>query len=62
MKRFNWLLVGFMVLCLAIIPLAGCGISKSEHEALQTDYEALQGENATLAEEYRLISGMYQPR
>lgn len=34
MKRFNWLLVGLVVLCLAIVLFAGCG-SKSEHEDLQ---------------------------
>ena len=44
MKRSNWLLIGLLVLCLAIIPLAGCGVPQSE-------YEALQGENATLVEE-----------
>ena len=51
MKRFNWLLIGLLVLCLAMIPLAGCGISKSEHETLQADYEALQTENASLVGE-----------
>lgn len=44
MKRFKWLLVGLVVLCLAMVSLAGCGVPQSE-------YEALQGENATLVEE-----------
>jgi chromosome segregation ATPase len=44
MKRFNWLLVSLVVLSLASLPLVGCGIPKSE-------YEALQGKNASLIEE-----------
>jgi outer membrane murein-binding lipoprotein Lpp len=44
MKRFNRLLIGSVVLCLAIVLLAGCGVSKS-------DYDALQAENADLAAE-----------
>ena len=50
MKRFNWLLVGLVVLCLLIISLTGC-VSKSEYEALQADYQVLQDENTTLKAE-----------
>lgn len=51
MKRFNWLLIGLMVLCLATVPLAGCvGVSQSEYEALQAEYEALQAEYEALME------------
>lgn len=44
MKRSNWVLVGLLILFLTMIPLAGCGVPKSE-------YEALEAEHATLVEE-----------
>lgn len=47
MKRFNWLLVVLVVLCLAMIPLAGC-ISKSKYEALQAEQATLLEENTSL--------------
>ena len=50
MKRSKGLLIGFAILCLAVVLLAGC-VSKSEYEALQTDYEGLQSENAVLVQE-----------
>ncbi len=50
MKRFNWLLIGLMVLGLATGPLAGC-VSKSEYEAVQAEYEAVQAEYEALQEE-----------
>jgi len=43
MKRFNWLLMGIMVLSISIIPLTGC--------ASQLGIEILQAELANLAEE-----------
>ena len=42
MKRFKWLLVGLVVLCLAIVLLAGCGVSKSEYETLQEELADIQ--------------------
>ena len=54
MKRFNWLLIGLVILCLGMIPLAGC-VSKSE-------YEALQAENATLLQELAEIKEVYPLR
>jgi outer membrane murein-binding lipoprotein Lpp len=48
MKRFNWLLTGAIVLCLSIVLLAGCGVSKA-------DYEALQAENADLTTELAAV-------
>ena len=51
MKRFSWLLVGLMVVCLTLVPLVGCtGVLQSEYEALQADYEALQAEYEALME------------
>jgi len=50
MKRFNWLLIGLVVLCLAMVPLAGC-VSKSKYEALREDYEVLQEDKASLERE-----------
>jgi len=44
MKKYKWLLTGSVVLCLAIVLLAGCGVS-------QADYDALQAENADLTTE-----------
>lgn len=44
MKRYKRLLTGSVVLSLALVLLVGCGVSQSE-------YEALQAENASLAEE-----------
>jgi len=51
MKRFNWLLIGLVVLCLAMVPLAGC-VAKSEYEALQADYDALNADNDALQADY----------
>ena len=67
MKRFNWLLIGLGVLCLAIISLTGCGVPQSEYEALQADYQALQAELdgvqsdlASLQADYDALSADYQ--
>ncbi|UCG54707.1 MAG: hypothetical protein JSV32_00355, partial [Dehalococcoidia bacterium] len=46
MKRFIWMLMCTMVLCLAII-VSGC-VPKSEYEALQADFEALKADNSSL--------------
>ena len=47
MKRFNWLLTGLMILCLAMVLLAGC-VPKSEYEALQAEHATLMQENTSL--------------
>jgi len=59
MKRFNWLLIGLVVLCLAMVPLAGCGVSKSEYEALQADYDALNVDNDALQADYDELDTNY---
>lgn len=59
MKRFNWLLIGLVVLCLAMVPLAGC-VSKSEYEALQADYDALNANNETLQADYDELNANYE--
>lgn len=51
MKRFKWFLIGLVVFCLAIIPLAGCGVPQSEYEALQAEHAALVEENGSLKAE-----------
>lgn len=56
MKRFNWLLIGLVVLCLAVVVLAGC-VSKSEFEALQGEYTALLQEKASLIQENSSLKG-----
>jgi len=60
MKRFNWLLIGLVVLCLAMVPLAGC-VAKSEYEALQAENAALVEENTSLKAELAEIKekGVY---
>lgn len=69
MKRFNWLLIGLMVLCLAMVPLAGCGVPKSEYEALQTeydklsaDYDGLKANHEAVNKELAEIKEVYPPR
>ena len=52
MKRFNWLLIGSVVLCLALVLLVGCGVSKSKYEALQSEYEASQADYDELNANY----------
>ncbi len=48
MKRFNWLLIGSVILSLAMVLLVGCGVSKSEYEALQAEHATLLEENTSL--------------
>jgi len=49
MKRFYWLLIGSVVLCLIL--LVGCGVPQSEYETLQTEHAALVQEKASLTAE-----------
>jgi len=62
MKRFNWLLIGLVIICLAAIPLAGCGVSKSEYEALQSKYDELNANYATVDAELAKIKEVYPTR
>jgi len=58
MKHFRSLLIGLAVVCLIMIPLAGCvGVPQSEFEALQAEYEALQAEQATVVGENTSLKG-----
>ena len=59
MKGFNWLVVGLVVLCLAMVSLAGC-VSKSEYEALQAEYVALEEENTSLEAENESLQADYE--
>ncbi len=61
MKHFSWLLMGFMLLFLAVLPLAGC-VSKSQYEALQAKHTVLIEENTTLKAELAQIERVYPPR
>ncbi len=54
MKRFNWLLIGLLVLCLAMVSLVGC-VSKSEYEALQAEHATLVEENSSLKAELQSV-------
>ena len=60
MKRFNWLLPGSVVLCLAIVLLAGCGVSKSEYEALQAEKANLETELAAVQSDLASQQADYQ--
>jgi hypothetical protein len=51
MKRLNWGLIGVVILCLAIVPLLGGCVPKSEYEALQAEHAALVQENTSLKAE-----------
>ena len=62
MKRFNWLLIGSVVVCLALVSLAGCGVSTSEYETLQTDYDELNANYAAVGAELAEIKEVYPPR
>jgi hypothetical protein len=47
------LLIGLVALCLAMVPLAGCtGVSQSEYDALQADYDDVSSELAEIKEVY----------
>jgi outer membrane murein-binding lipoprotein Lpp len=56
MKRSKWLLIGSVVVCLALVLLAGCGVSMSEHEALQAEYATLQSDLTDLQADYEAAS------
>lgn len=61
MKRFKWLLIGLVVVCLTMISLAGCiGVPQSEFEALQAEHEALQVKQASLMAENTSVKGQLE--
>lgn len=54
MKRFKWLLMGLVAAGLVMIPLTGCmGIPQSEYEALQAENAALIDENTGLKAQFQ---------
>ncbi len=59
MKRLNWGVIGAVILCLAIVLLAGCGVPQSEYEALQADYQALQAELQTAQSDLASLQADY---
>lgn len=59
MKRFNWFLTGAVVLCLAIVLLAGCGVSKAEYEALQTEKANVETELAAAQSDLTSLQADY---
>jgi outer membrane murein-binding lipoprotein Lpp len=59
MKRFNWLLSGSVVLCLAMVLLAGCGVSKSDYDALQAEKANLETELAAAQSDLSSLQGDY---
>ena len=59
MKRFNWLLIGFTTMCLAMVLLAGC-VSQSEYDVLQAEYDALQAEYESLQATYDALNADHE--
>jgi cell division protein FtsL len=54
-KNYKHILIGLPVLCVILILLAGCGISKSDYEALQAQKTALEAEKQTLQNNYNTL-------
>ena len=51
MKHYKRLLIGSVVLCVALVLLAGCGVPQSEYEALQSENASLAAEKTSLEAE-----------
>jgi outer membrane murein-binding lipoprotein Lpp len=67
MKRLKWWLIGAVVSCLAIVPLAGCGVSQDDYDALQaekanmeTQLAAVQSDLTSLQTDYNALDADYQ--
>ena len=60
MKRFNWLLIGSLILSVAVILLAGCGIPQADCDELSTEYTALQADYDELDAEYTILQADYE--
>ncbi len=67
MKKYKWLFMGALVLCLAIVSLAGCGVSKADYDALQaenadltTELAAAQSDLTALQNDYDALDADYQ--
>ena len=52
MKRFNWLLIGALLLSLAMVLLAGCGVPQADYDELNAEYGAVEAELAEIKEVY----------
>ncbi len=61
MRRFNWWLVGLVILTLAMVLVVGCGVSQSDYEGLQADYDELNTEHEAVEEELAEIKEVYPP-
>ena len=59
MRRFNWWLVGLVILSLAVVLLVGCGVSPSDYDALQADYDELNTKNEAVEKELAEIKEVY---
>ncbi len=62
MKRFNWLLIGSVILILDMVLLVGCGVSQSDYEALQADYDELDANYEAVEAELAEIKEVYPPK
>ena len=61
MRHFNWWLVGLVILSLAVVLLVGCGVSPSDYDALQADYDELNTKNEAVEMELAEIKEVYPP-
>lgn len=59
MKRFNWLQICLVVLCLTMTLPVGC-VPKSDYEALQAENAALLDENESVKADYDELKASYE--
>ena len=60
MKRLNWLLIGSLILSVAVILLAGCGIPQADYDELNTEHTALQADYDELNTGYTTLQADYE--
>jgi outer membrane murein-binding lipoprotein Lpp len=59
MKKYKWLLIVAAIWCLAIVPLAGCGVSQADYDALQAENEDLTAELAAAQSDLTSLQADY---
>ena len=59
MKRFNWLLIGSLLLSLAMVLLAGCGVPQADYDELNTEYTTLKADYDELNDDYDELNDDY---
>ena len=62
MKLSRRLLLGSLILSLAVVLLAGCGIPQADYDELDAEYTTLQAEHEALQNELAEIKEVYPPK